>query len=95
MKKVFSVMLLATALIFISGQNHQAEADWQVVGISTYLSIRESPSIYSREIVRVSNGTILGRDRDEAIDSQPGWRHVRYGYNTWGWAAEKYLRWVD
>ena len=32
MKKVFSVMLLAVALIFISGQNNQAEASEVYVG---------------------------------------------------------------
>ena len=83
MKKVFSVMLLAAALIFISGQNNQAEAELSlnnpekisivnltagrgsdgyeayVVNISTYLSLRENSSTYSRELARLPNGTKL------------------------------------
>ena len=93
MKKIFSVMLLAVALIFISGQNNQAEANFdlnrdfnskfvpvsyiyagRVVGISTYLSLRESPSEYSREIMRIPNGAELSL-RDTGV-SQSGWWQV-------------------
>lgn len=95
MKKILSVMLLAVTLILVSGQDNQAEANWQVVGISTYLSIREDPSIYFRELTRVPNGTILGSDRDDAaFYPRNGFVHVNYGYNSWGWAAERYLKWV-
>ena len=77
MKKFFSAMILAVAIIFVSSPV-QAENNFdlnknfktqlqpvtyiyegRVVGISTYLSVRERPSVNSREIMRIPNGSRL------------------------------------
>jgi len=74
-RKILVAMLLAVALVFVGGQANQAEAqdldynlinltsehgrDAIVVNIRTYLSIREAPSTYSRELSRIPNGTGL------------------------------------
>ena len=77
MKKFFSAMILAVAIIFVSS-SVQAENNFdlnknfktqlqpvsyiyegRVVGISTYLSVRERPSVNSREIMRIPNGSRL------------------------------------
>ena len=102
LKKVLSVMLFATILIFVSGQNNQAEAwRYQVVGIRTYLSIREEPNIYSRELARVPNGTLLepwlyySSFRGYSVAHfTNGFSGVIYRGMT-GWAADRYLEQVD
>ena len=96
LSEFFAAVVLAVTLVFIGAQDNTAEARFQVVGIRTYLSIREEPTIYSRELARVPNGTMLGADRDDAaFYPRNGFVHVNYGYNSWGWAAERYLRWVN
>ena len=99
LKKFFGVMILATVLIFVGGQNNKAEAwRYQVVGISTYLSIRAAPDVYSREIARVQNGTILepvftgGRNPRNPFTN--GFAMVYYrGMQCW--AADRYLQQID
>ena len=121
MQKIFSVMLLAVALIFISGQNNQAEANFdlnrdfnskfvpvsyiyagRVVGISTYLSLRESPSEYSGEIMRIPNGAeLVLRYKPRAYEN--GWWEVvsvKFNGQTYsenpgygmGYVSAKYVR---
>ena len=91
MKKLLSVMLLAIAIIFVGGQNNFAEARndgfWMVTGIRTYLSIREYPTVNSRELARVPNGTWLG----EAGGISNGFAYVYYD-GIYGWASLTYLR---
>jgi len=59
-KRIVLMMVLTVALIFAGAQDNQAEAaGGYVSGIRTYLSIRESPSVYSRELARIPNGTYL------------------------------------
>ena len=91
MKKLLSVVLIAVALIFVGAQNNSAEARgdncWQVVGIRTYLSIREYPTVNSRELARVPNGTWLG----EAGGISNGFAYVYYD-GIYGWASLTYLR---
>ena len=92
-KKFLSVMLLAVAITFVTAQENTAEARYQVVGIRTYLSIREYPSVNSRELARIPNGTIL-----DTYDSQRGWDvgFVPVIYRgIWGYAAERYLMWIN
>ena len=102
MKKILSVMLLAAMIIFVGGQDKKAEAwRYQVVGISTYLSIRAEPDAYSREIARVPNGTILepvftsginGRNPKNPFTN--GFAMVYYrGMRCW--AADRYLEQID
>ena len=89
MKKLLSVMLIAVALIFVGGQNNSAEARgyWQVVGIRTYLSIREYPTVNSRELARIPNGTILSDEGGRAN----GFASVSYN-GIYGWSSLTYLR---
>ena len=92
MKKLLSVMLLAVVIFFAGGQNNFAEAardfsGWQVVGIRTYLSIREYPTINSRELARIPNGTILSDEGGRAN----GFASVSYN-GIYGWASLTYLR---
>jgi len=89
-KKIFAAGLLAITLIFVGGQNNSAEARdpvWEVVGIRTYLSIREYPTVNSRELARVPNGTFLGA----AGDITNGFAYVYYE-GIYGWASITYLR---
>ena len=102
MKKFFPVMLLAVALIFISGQTNQAEANFdlnrdfnskfvplgysriysgRVVGISTYLSLREEPSEYSREIMRIPNGAELVLRHDPRAYENGWWEVMSVSFN--------------
>ena len=94
LKKVFATMLFAVALVFIGAQDNTAEAGYRVVGISTYLSIRAEPSVYSRELARVPNGTILiqvvGRDENAPIERNGFWL-VQYN-GIEGWAHSRYLK---
>ena len=102
LKKFFGVMILATVLIFVGGQNNKAEAwRYQVVGISTYLSIRAEPDVYSREIARVPNGTIL-----EPVFTYSSLKGYSVNLFTNGfanvyyrgmqcWAAQRYLQEID
>ena len=97
-KKFFATMLLAVTLVFIGAQDNTAEARFQVVGIRTYLSIREEPTIYSRELARVPNGTILnhyigGRDSSRPIGSNGFWMVGYRGIQ--GWASSQYLVLID
>ena len=85
-KKMFAVCLLAEAWRY------------QVVGIRTYLSIRESADVNSREIARVPNGTILepvftgGRNPKNPFTN--GFAMVYYrGMKCW--AADRYLQQID
>lgn len=76
---------------FCRRQNNFAEArdpSWQVVGIRTYLSIREYPTVNSRELARVPNGTYLSWGG--AADSN-GFVSVYYN-GIYGWASRTYLR---
>ena len=99
MKKILSVMLMILAITFAIGQDNKAEAwRYQVVGISTYLSIRAEPNVYSREIARVPNGTILepvftgGRNPRNPFTN--GFAMVYYrGMECW--AADRYLEQID
>lgn len=102
MKKFFAAMLLAVTIIFVGAQDNKAEAwRYQVVGISTYLSIREEPNANSREIARVPNGTILepalyysSISRQWKASYTNGFAGVVYrGMNCW--AADRYLEQVD
>ena len=89
MKKLLSVMLLAVAIIFVGAQNNSAEARGQalkVVGIRTYLSIREYPTTYSRELARIPNGTILL----DTYGRENGFASVNYN-GIYGWASLTYL----
>lgn len=102
MKKIFSVMLLAAVLICIVGQTNKAEAwRYQVVGISTYLCLREKPDSYSREIARVSNGTIL-----EPVFVYSSFKGYSYNPTSNGfasvtyrgmqcWASVRYIEQID
>ena len=92
-KKCAVTMLLVMALMLVGSQNNQAEAeagsDGWVVNIRTYLSIRESPSVHSRELDRIPNGTyvyVLNRVGD--------FYYVEYGKNMskTGYAYYKYIR---
>ena len=92
-KKFFATMLLAVTFALTGIQTNTAEAAIQVVGIRTYLSIREYPSVNSRELARIPNGTIL-----DTYDSQRGWDvgFVPVIYRgIWGYAAERYLMWIN
>ena len=89
LKKIFATMLLAVTLFLVSGQDNTAEARYQVVGIRTYLSIRESPNVYSRELARIPNGTILY----EWGYSSNGFAGVEY-QGIYGYASLNYLRWI-
>jgi len=92
-KKFAVMMLLAITITLVGGQNNQVQAeagsDGWVVNIRTYLSIRESPSVYSRELDRIPNGTyvyVLNRVGD--------FYYVEYGRNMskTGYAYYKYIR---
>lgn len=93
LKNFFATVVLALTLVFVGAQDNTAEAGYRVVGIRTYLSIREEPSIYSRELARVSNGTILiqvvGRDENAPIERNGFWM-VEYN-GIQGWASSRYL----
>lgn len=89
MKKFFAVAFLLATMFFIGVQNNVVEARWQVVGIRTYLSIRESPSVYSRELARIPNGTIL-YDRGREAN---GFAAIEY-QGIYGWVSFNYIRWI-
>ena len=93
MRKVIVATFLAFALVFIAGQSNQAEAeagsDGWVVNIRTYLSIREYPTVYSRELARVPNGTylyVLNRKGDfyyVEYNGIYGYAHCAYVSTNW------------
>ena len=66
----------------------------EVVNIQTYLSIRESPTVHSRELLRVPNGTRLGICSSRTVN---GFYEVVCwaNPNTWrlvsGWAHSSYV----
>ena len=72
----------------------------RVVGIKTYLSIREEPSVYSREVMRIPNGTELLL-RDAGPVSRTGWWQVisvKFNGREYsdtvalGWISAKYVK---
>lgn len=93
MKKVIVASFLAFALIFIAGQSNQAEAA-HVVDIRTFLSLREEPNTYSRELARIPNGAYLfylpGEDERGRLPFRNGFYYVRYN-GIWGWAHGNYI----
>jgi len=52
----------------------------RVVGISTYLSVREQPSVNSREIMRIPNGTELYL----RVYSNDWWQVLKINGNSYG-----------
>jgi len=90
LKKIFATMLLAVTLVLLGGQSNQAEARYIVTGIRTYLSIRSAPSVYSRELARIPNGTIL---YDEG-DYRNGFSYISYN-GLYGWVSDTYIRWIN
>lgn len=91
MKKFFSIMLLSAIMIFSNATaqaDFDLNKDFnfqlvpmsfiysgRVVNISTYLSVRERPTVNSREIVRIPNGTRLTL-RDSGPVYNTGWWEV-------------------
>ena len=92
-KKFFATMLLAVTLILVGGQNNQIEAAMQVVGIRTYLSIRAQPSVYSRELGRVPNGTIFYEILDNQRAAAAGFLEIRW-HGMEAYVASRYLRYI-
>ena len=99
MRKVIVVTLLAIALVFACDQNNPVEASYypaHVVNIRTYLSLREEPSTYSRELARIPNGAYI--DIIIAEDEQGrflpfisnGCYYVEYNGMA-GWAHSNYI----
>ena len=93
LKKFFATILLAVTLVFVGAQNNTAEAAIQVVGIRTYLSIRESPSVYSRELARVPNGTIFYEIFDDQRAAAAGFFAIRYN-GIYGYVSSRYVRYI-
>ena len=97
MRKVIAAMLLAVALVFICGQSNQVEARGlrsyaaRVVNIRTYLSLREEPSTYSRELARIPNGTYLEVFENEGYIMSNGFYKVLYNGIT-AWAHSNYIK---
>ena len=94
MRKVIVAMLVAFSLVFIIGQSNQAEAhNARVVNISTFLSLREEPSTYSRELARIPNGAYVEIVHDRGslgpIISN-GFYLIKYNGIT-GWAHSNYI----
>ena len=70
----------------------------RVVGIRTYLSIREEPSVYSREIMRIPNGADLTL---RFTGDQNWWQVISVRFNgreysnpapAIGWVSAKYVQ---
>ena len=93
LSKFFAAVVLAVTLFFVGAQTNTAEANWQVVGIRTYLSIREEPTTYSHELARVPNGTILycRYDRGGHIILQSNGFYGVFYNGIEGWASSRYL----
>ena len=92
-KKFFATMLLAVTFALTGIQTNTAEAAIQVVGIRTYLSIRESPSVYSRELARVPNGTIFYEVFDDQRAAAAGFFAIRYR-GIMGYVSSRYVRYI-
>ena len=93
-KRVILAMFLAFTMLFIVGQDNQAEAhdgyvSGYVINIRTYLSIREYPSTYSQELARISNGTYIEVD----LYRRSGDFYFVYvpSYLVSGWAHRAYI----
>ena len=95
LSKIFAAVVLAVTLVFVGAQTNTAEANqgFQVVGIRTYLSIREEPTTYSHELARVPNGTILycRYDRGGHIILQSNGFYGVFYNGIEGWASSRYL----
>lgn len=105
MKKIFAAFLLVVAIAFVSPVQAQSNFNFDenfqilttgrapegiVVNITTYLSVREGPSVYSRELDRIPNGT-----RVAVTDSSNGFYYIFYWGNSnnyWGYAHSSYIR---
>ena len=94
MKKVIVAMLLTFAMIFVGGQINQAEANTaSVINIRTFLSLREEPNTYSRELARIPNGAyveIIHPDGSLGPIVNNGFYLIKYNGIT-GWAHSNYI----
>ena len=70
LNKIFNSKLLPVSYIY-SGR---------VVGISTYLSVREQPSVNAREIMRIPNGAELSL----RVYSNDWWQVLKINGNSYG-----------
>ena len=93
MRKFALAILLAFTVVLVGVQTHTAEAAIQVVGIRTYLSIRERPTVYSRELARVPNGTIFYEILDDQRAAAAGFFHIIYN-GIEGYVSEQYVRYI-
>jgi|GEM_PF-2526700 len=93
MKKIFATLLLMATLFVTGVQANVAEAAIQVVGIKTYLSIRERPNVNSRELARVPNGTIFYEIFDDQRAAAAGFFAIKYK-GIYGYVSERYVRYI-
>ena len=109
MKKIFAALLLIFAVTLTSPAQAQSNFNFDennfqmlttgrvpeavVVNIKTYLSVRANPSVYSRELDRIPNGTRLGILDNGSVDN--GFYNVFYwgnNNNYFGYVHSSYVR---